>query len=257
MLYYSMNVIWPRQSALLWIPANNTIIRGVYSNLVSFGTILAGWYMLGVMPWIKHERWQIIGFVIAQTALIGSLASVGINDRIQAIVTVVIVSMTNLPPSPISFSMVSLHLQDQTDIGVAVGLISTFRLMGGAVATAIYTAIQTTRYAHLLPDQVVAAAQSSGFNGSVSALITAAKVNTVAAYGKIPGITNTTIAATELAVKEAAANSYHLVYFVAIAFGTLAIAASFTIKGVEDSSRTGHTAVHLENDVHDGGKIID
>ncbi|CAK7207013.1 hypothetical protein SEUCBS139899_009821 [Sporothrix eucalyptigena] len=257
MLYYSMNVIWPRQSALLWIPANNTIIRGVYSNMVSFGTIMAGWYMLGVMPWIKHERWQIIAFVVIQTALIGSLASVGINDRIQAIVTVVIVSMCNLPPSPISFSMVSLHLKDQTDIGVAVGLISTFRLMGGAVATAIYTAIQTTRYAQLLPGQVSDAAQSSGFSGPITDLVTAAKTNTAAAYAKVPGITNTTITATELAVKVAAANSYHLVYLVAIAFGALAIAASFTIKGVDDRSRTSLTAVHLVNDLHDSRKMVD
>ena len=35
--------------------------------------------------------------------------------------------------------MVSLHLEDQGDMGIAVGLISTFRLIGGVVATAIYT----------------------------------------------------------------------------------------------------------------------
>ena len=256
MLYYSMNVIWPRQSALLWIPPNNTIIRGVYSNLVSFGTILAGWYTLGIMPWIKFERWQLIGCVLLQTALIGSLASVGIHDKVQAIVTVVLVSMCNLPPSPLSFSMVSLHLSDQTDIGVAVGLISTFRLLGGAVATAIYTAIQTTRYDELLPGEVTSAAEASGFTGSVSALITAAKTNTAAAYAKVPGISNETVSATQLAVKEAAATSYHLVYLVAIAFGVLAISAAFTVKGVEDSSRTPLTAVHLENDRHEDVKTV-
>ncbi|CAK7212772.1 hypothetical protein SCUCBS95973_001578 [Sporothrix curviconia] len=257
MLYYSMNVIWPRQSALLWIPANNTIIRGVYSNMVSFGTILAGWYTLGIMPWIKHERWQLIGCVIVQTALIGSLASVGVNDKIQAVVTIVLVSMCNLPPSPLSFSMVSLHLTDQADIGVAVGLISTFRLLGGAVATAIYTAIQTTRYSQLLPGEVTEAAQSSGFTGSVAALLTAAKTNTAAAYAMVPGISNATISATELAVKEAAATSYHTVYLVAIAFGALAISAAFTVKGIDDSVRTSHTAVHLENDQHQEAKIVE
>lgn len=47
MLYYSLNVIWPRQSALLWVPANDLIVRGVYANMVSFGTMLAGWYCIG------------------------------------------------------------------------------------------------------------------------------------------------------------------------------------------------------------------
>jgi hypothetical protein len=71
------------------------------------------------MPYIKHERWQLIGMIILQTALIGSLASVGINDKAQAIATVIIVATVNLPPSPLSFGMVSLHLEDQNDIGVA------------------------------------------------------------------------------------------------------------------------------------------
>lgn len=116
MLYYSMNVLWPRESALLFVPANDTIIRGVYANMVSFGTIIAGWYCVTLMPLLGHERWQLTGFITIQTALIGSLASVGIADKAQAIATVVIVAACNLPPSPLSFGMVSLGLDDQTDM---------------------------------------------------------------------------------------------------------------------------------------------
>ena len=108
--------IWPRQSGLLWVPANQPIIRGVYANMVSFGTCLAGYYCLGIMPWIKHEKQQLIAMIVIQTALIGSLASVGIYDKAQAIATVILVSTVNLPPSPLSFGMVSLHLEDQNDM---------------------------------------------------------------------------------------------------------------------------------------------
>lgn len=38
MLYYSMQVIWPRQASLLFVPANEPILRGVYANLTLFGT---------------------------------------------------------------------------------------------------------------------------------------------------------------------------------------------------------------------------
>lgn len=41
--------------------------------------------------------------------------------------------------------MISLGLDDQADIGVANGLSSIFRLMGGAVATPVYTAILSHR----------------------------------------------------------------------------------------------------------------
>lgn len=40
-----------------------------------------------------------------QTALIGSLASVGINDKAQAIVTIVILATTITPPQLLAFVM--------------------------------------------------------------------------------------------------------------------------------------------------------
>lgn len=137
-----------------------------------------------------------------------------------------------------------------------VGLISTFRLIGGAVATAIYTSIQSSRFKDTLPGRVTSAAEASGFNGSMPALITAAGTNTAAAYAKVPGITNSTIAAVQYAVKEANAKSYQLVYFVAIAFGVIAIASAFSTKGVDDKSRSNQTAARLENE-KDGGKVVD
>lgn len=230
------------------MPANKPIIRGVYANLVSFGTIIAGWYCVGVMPWIKHERWQLIGMMVVQTALIGSLASVGVHDKAQAIGTVIAVATVNLPPSPLSFGMVSLHLDDQADIGVAVGLISTFRLIGGAIATAIYTSIQTSRYAQVMPGRVADAAAAAGFDGSVPALVAAAGANTAAAYAAVQGATGSVVAAVQEAVKEANSEAYKLVYLVAIAFGALAIGAAFSTKGVDAKSRSGHTAARLENE---------
>lgn len=256
MLYYSMNVIWPRQSGLLWVPVDRPIIRGVYANMVSFGTMIAGWYCVGLMPWLKNEKWQLVGCIVIQTALIGSLASVGSNDKAQAIATVIAVASVNLPPSPLSFGMVSLHLTDQTDIGVSVGLISTFRLIGGAVATAIYTSIQTSRFNEVLPGNVRAAAAESGFSGSVDDLLIAAHNNTAAAYGAVEGVTNSTISAVTSAVLQSNVVSYQIVYLVAIAFGGIAIAASLSTKSIEKSQRSTETAAKLENE-GPKGKIID
>ena len=129
-------------------------------------------------------------------------------------------------------------------------------MIGGAVATAIYTSIQSSRFKEILPSGVTSAAESVGFNGSMPALITAAGTNTAAAYAKVPGITNSTVAAVQLAVKEANAESYKLVYYVAIAFGVVAIASAFSTKSVDDKSRSNETAARLENE-KDGGKILD
>lgn len=243
-----MNVIWPRQSALLWIPADDIIIRGVYANMVSFGTMIAGWYCIGIMPWIKQEKWQLVAMIVIQTALIGSMASVSINDQAQAIASVILVATVNLPPSPLSFGMVSLHLEDQTDIGVGVGLISTFRLIGGAVATAIYTSIQSSKFTTLLPGKVASAADSTAFDGSMKDLLSAAYNNTLPAYELVDGITNKTISAVELAVKTANSEAYQTVYLVAIAFGVVAIGAALSTKGVEAKARSNERAAKLETE---------
>ncbi|CAI6088032.1 unnamed protein product [Clonostachys chloroleuca] len=257
MLYYSMNVIWPRQSALMFIPqGGDPIIKGVYANMVSFGSMIAGWYCVSLMPWLKHEKWQLVACITIQTALVGSLSSVGLADKGQAIATVILVATVNLPPSPLSFGMVSLHLEDQTDIGIAVGLISTFRLIGGAVATAIYTSIQSSRFAQVLPGQVRSAAEESNFAGSADELLLAARKNTVAAYQTVEGITNSTITATQKAVLESNSQSYSMVYLIAIAFGCVAICSALSVKSIDASQRSNQTAARLENAGSDG-KIID
>jgi hypothetical protein len=73
--------------------------------------------------------------------------------------------------------------------GVAIGLVSTSRLIGGAIATAIYTSIYSNHYAGEIPAQIAAAAKSSGFTGSVAALLTASATNTAAAYNAVAGMT--------------------------------------------------------------------
>lgn len=116
MMYYSLNVIWPPQSKLLFVQTDNTIIRGVYASLVVYGNMAAAYYCALVMPWIKYEKWQIVCLFTIETALLGSMASVGPSDKVQAIIVVIAIQLCNLPPSPLSFGMVSLHLTDQTDM---------------------------------------------------------------------------------------------------------------------------------------------
>lgn len=98
MLYYSMNVLWPRQSALLFVPADDPIVAGVYANMVSFGSILAGLVTIFVCSKLGAERWQQVGFMVMQTALIGSLASVGVDDKVQAAVTIIVLASLITPP---------------------------------------------------------------------------------------------------------------------------------------------------------------
>ena len=249
MLYYSMNVLWPRESGLLFVPAGQPIIAGVYANMVSFGTIIAGFVVIFFCQRVGHERWQQVGFMTIQTALIGSLASVGLQDRVQAIVTIVILATSITPPQLLSFVMISLGIDDQVDIGVANGLASTFRLMGGAVATAIYSAILSNRFAAELPSKMAPVIASNNVApATVAKLLKAAALNTAAAYKAVPGITPQIVAGAQLAVKLSYVQAFKMVYLVALAFGGVAIISAFFTRSIPLEKKTKQRAVKMENE---------
>ncbi|EHL01082.1 putative HC-toxin efflux carrier TOXA [Glarea lozoyensis 74030] len=166
MLYYSMTVLWPRQSATLFVPADKPIMRGIYANIFPLGTL-------------------------------------------------------------------------------TVGLAGTFRLLGGAIATAIYSAILTQTFNDSIVGKVRNAISQTGFpQSSEAALLAATRLNTPAFYATVPGMNAAVRAAAELAYKLA------LVFLVAIAFGVAATVAAFFTVSTDVRTKTNKRAVVLRNEVN-------
>ena len=122
--------------------------------------------------------------------------------------------------------------------------------MGGAVATAIYSAILANRFASQLPIKMAPVLQQYNVPASVQQdLLQAAALNNADAYAALPkSITPTILAATQLAVKNAYVEAFRLVYLVAIAFGALAITAAFFTKTIPKERKTLQRAIHMENE---------
>lgn len=229
--------------------------------MFSFGTILAGTMILTIVPFLGHERWQLIGFLVVQAGMIGSMGSAGVQDKAQAIATIIIVGASVTPPQFLAFGMISLGLDSQADMyvsfsrmlligsGISQGLLCTFRLIGGAIATAIYTAIQSNRYNSIFGDRVRSAALDSGFDGSLPDLLAAAKTNTEAVYQEVAGMTEQVIEAVQAAIKNVSAESYQRVYEIAVVFGGIAILIALTTRDIDKRKKTRETAVQLENSV--------
>jgi hypothetical protein len=147
------------------------------------------------------------------------LASIGVNDRAQAIATIIVLAATITPPQLLSFAMISMGIENQVDMygslrfldfygkltdpsGLANGLASTFRLMGGAVATAIYSAILANTFAEKLPGKMAPVIAEYNIPQSVQPdLLQAAALNTADAYAAVSGINDRIIAAASMAVK--------------------------------------------------------
>lgn len=140
---------------------------------------------------------------------------------------------------------------------MAIGLVSTSRLIGGAVAGAIYTSIYTNHYASSIPTKLTSHVSAAGFTGSLSALLQASATNTLSAYQKVAGATPEVIKAAQMAVKESYVEGFKLVFLVAVAFGVLAVAAACCTRSVEVGKKSNERATRLENErVGVGEKVL-
>lgn len=131
-----------------------------------------------------------------------------------------------------------------------MGLAGTFRLLGGAIATAVYTALVNNGFSSTIPGDLESSLEVFGITPSSStwpAILKAAGLNTAAAYKNIPGITQDIIDAADMAVKESYVSAYRTTYLVAIAFGVTAIIASSLTSSIDPKKKHNGKAVQLEN----------
>lgn len=229
---------------------------------------MGDWYTAIFVPRLPiSEKWQLVMYITIQMSLVAAMASDGRN-KVQAIILVLLASLVNIPNTVINWVMVSLGLEDQVDMyvispltslslssianlkksGISSGLIATSRLAGGAIATAIYSSVETSHYASVIPNKIKEAALSSGFTGSVPELLKASATNTAAVYDTVAGMNAIVMAAAQKAVQDAYIDAFQLVFLVSIPFGCVAILMALLAKPIAADMKTDHRAVHLENE---------
>lgn len=124
--------------------------------------------------------------------------------------------------------------------------------MGGAVATAIYSAILSNRFASELPRKVSPLIQFYDIpTADVPELLQAAALNTAVAFESLVesiGASASLIADVRMAVKLAYVQSFQMVYLVAIAFGVVAIVCAGCTKSIPREKKTLQRAVRMENE---------
>ncbi len=144
----------------------------------------------------------------------------------------------------------SLHMR-HSDLGLAIGLIATFRAAGGALGDSVFGTILNGVVNAQLGPRIIAAATKEGFKGSLAQLVPAVIDNALGipgALAKVNGVTPAIEAATFAAYRAAYGRAFQLVFLSSIPFSVLAVVAALFIK---DASQylTNHTAVVLEKNV--------
>jgi hypothetical protein len=197
---------------------------------------------------VGHLKTQVIVMLVVQTAATAAYAGVVPGNRTGwmalqffgqgafALITLLcyVIAGLNVPLR---------HL------GLASGLIGTFRSGGGSVGNAIFNTILNGVVNEQIPKRLAQVAESNSLPlETLGSLIPAAMENALGvpgAFAKVPGITPEIEAMAASAIKEAYAYAFTRVFYASIPFGCLAIIAAFFIL---DPSKylTNHTAVKME-----------
>ncbi|RDL41434.1 uncharacterized protein BP5553_01413 [Venustampulla echinocandica] len=261
MCFYSMSALLPQGA--LYMYTHDPIEIGIISLPGGLAQVLSGFILPSLSHRIKHIKTQIIVALIIQTVFIGLYSAV-IPGNKPAWMAFQFFGQGCFPlVTLLCYLTAGLHVR-QRDLGIASGLIGTFRSAGGSVGNAIFSTILNDAVSKQLPRRVSAAALAAGYPADdLAALIPAVMLNgagTPGAFAAVPNATLEVQAATAEAFRQVYAYAYRRVFWATIPFGVCAIVAAFFIL---DSSRylTNHVAVHLENEtgptehLEDGEKV--
>ncbi|KIX97094.1 uncharacterized protein Z520_07208 [Fonsecaea multimorphosa CBS 102226] len=252
--YVALSIIWPSQVARLysspttswqttaWL--STTIALAIYSSIVCWGALVAI---------LKHIRLQLIFLMSVMLAFLGSMASCTPNSLARSAVLSVFAAF----PAGILEIMPGLLVQMDTndaDLGTTFSILYAMRPIVGAIMTAIYLAVLSSKTTSKLSSHIPPVAMQAGLpERSVPALLEAIVAGTPDALAKVPGITTKIEAAVAAELPYAYAAAYAYVYYSAVAVAGVGLIACFCVKDY-DPYLTNHVPRQIYK-LGDEGKV--
>ncbi|KAF9893246.1 hypothetical protein FE257_011676 [Aspergillus nanangensis] len=245
-IYYGgpMAIIWPNMVAIVYTDDGGASMK-------------AGW--LNCMPVTLMVAGQILG---------GGLAAAIGNQRLQCMA--VCSAMAYSTPSTLSgtatllnlscfligwnesvcLTNAGIELEDQRQIGTAVGMAGSIRSAISTVASSVYVVVLNNRMAQTVPTEVPPVLVEAGLpQSSVPAFLQGLSTGS---FSGIEGLTPHIQEVGSHAYKVASSHAFQTVYLTSIAFTGVAVILSFWAPTVDDKL-TGEIAATLHG-AHTGGK---
>ena len=249
MVYYSMSSLVPE--ATFYIFTNEPIQIGIISIPNGMGQLVGAIVMPAIMHWTRHPKWHIIAGIFIQSFFTAMFAYAVPGHKAAwmafqffgqgCFAWITVATVVNA----------GLHVQ-HSDLGLAAGLVSTFRAAGGSVGDAVYSTILNGEVDSRVAPAIAEAALKLGYEAKNLVLLIPAVIETAlgvpGAFVHVPDATPELEAATIQAFHSAYGEAFKRVFWATIPFSVIALAAAFCIK---DSTQymTNHTAVILEKSV--------
>jgi Fungal trichothecene efflux pump (TRI12) len=186
---------------------------------------------------------------------------IGINTHIASTILVVMTGFIISCATVVSNAMLQLAVPHQY-LGVAMGLVTTTRNVGGTIGSTVYTIILSNQLTTHLGTNIATALAKAGLPLADIAGVTGALATGNSMSPALASASPAALGAGILALKLTYVHSFRLIYLISITFGVLGtICAAFTRNVGEymtnkidvTISDGAHFGFH---DFHEGGHVI-
>ena len=191
-------------------------------NCISGTLIVAGQIIGGVLTVsIGKTKLQCITVLTIAGALLGAMASCTPDTKDRAIVLMSLGCFCIGWNETVCLSNAGIEVENQQEIGTAVGMAGSMRSAISTVCSSVYVAVLANRLAATVPAEVPPAVVAAGLpSASVPAFLGGL---TTGNFSNVQGLTTEIIVVGVRAYKEANAHAYSTVFYTTIAFSGLAI----------------------------------
>ncbi|KAL2847856.1 fungal trichothecene efflux pump [Aspergillus pseudoustus] len=261
-VYFTLTALMPQQ--ISYTLTSDSTLAGVYNIPGGFGGAAGGVLLGGLISKIRYVHYQLVVGVACQTVFTALQAICQPGGVAKLLV---FQFFANLPFAWITLACyvtASLHVPHE-DLGLALGLIGTFRFLGSAVGTTVFGQILNNRAAGSVSEHVGDALARLGYgfsSGEIANVITAISTsasedNPVAASLANLGITPQALKEAIRAYRTAWSSAFRVTWLATIPFGVVACVLAFWVRDPSPLF-TSHTAVRMEREtLGGGGKVED
>lgn len=197
------------------------------------GQLVGGVIVPGLVHWIKHVNYQLTFAVFMQT-LFFALAALITPHNLSWLMACQFLAMFPFGWITLNcYTAASLNVP-QKDLGIAIGLIGTFRSVGGSIGSVIFSSIFAQTAAKEVARRVGKTATAAGVDSSsVPDIIQAVDLTLVGVPGasvSLSGVSASVFDACIEAARNGYAQGFRITWLASIPFGVLALAAAVCVR---------------------------
>ncbi|KAI8663428.1 MFS domain-containing protein [Fusarium keratoplasticum] len=252
MNFHAMSALFPQGSLFMF--TTDSIQIGLISLPTNLISTIVGALVPICAHRIGHIKWLFAAGMAFQAIFMGaSAATVNPNNRwawtfVPAFGVPMFLMVTIL-----GYAIASLHVP-HSHLGVAMGLLGTFRSAGGAVGNAIFNTVFQDKFRAFSGEEITKAALASGLNAAdLGAIIPGTIAHNLGVPHSLDGIEGMTPAIAETlrsAVRLAYGRSFQFVFYITIPFSVIALICSFWVEDPEPYM-TNHVQSAMNNRVNE------